>query len=422
MAYIMIKGSDYPRYGSLLRGFGAQFSLGLDQYPKDLITATDVMTNHKFDPKYFKNREAHKKAQAKHKPEPKSDDKGPKEASFAQTEADCHACGKTGHIARDCKNKPASYKDWYVNKAMRSMKKSMAQTPMASLQESDDPNESETDDDESVRSTTSSRRRSGTPARSTQRTQYRNKWSAFQQECEACECDWIDETGISHKQTHEAQPNLKNVIILDTGSTIEGTFMNPDLVHNIKPSKRPIGMQTNAGTKRLSVISQVPGFGSVWYNPTNMANIFGFSAIKDKVKSIKYNSAVKDAFIVTNGNNEIVKFTRTKEGLYAYKPTDKYIKKVACLKGSLPPTSCDIHRDSQWPHDTRVSFMISSVRENMLGYTPQQLKGAKAARKLYRTIGSPTVENYKSILKQNLIEECPVWCSGQTLACSKARW
>jgi len=45
MACLMMKGSDYPRCGSLLRGFGSQFSLGNDQCPKDLITATDIMSN-----------------------------------------------------------------------------------------------------------------------------------------------------------------------------------------------------------------------------------------------------------------------------------------------------------------------------------------------------------------------------------------
>jgi len=33
MAYLMMKGHDYPRYGSLLRGFGAQFL----QYPKGYL-------------------------------------------------------------------------------------------------------------------------------------------------------------------------------------------------------------------------------------------------------------------------------------------------------------------------------------------------------------------------------------------------
>jgi len=43
-----------------------------------------------------------------------------------------------------------------------------------------------------------------------------------------------------------------------------------------------------------------------------------------------------------------------------------------------------------------------------MGCTPRQLKDAKAARKLYRAIGSPSLENMKMILKQNLIEDCTV--------------
>jgi len=75
-------------------------------------------------------------------------------------------------------------------------------------------------------------------------------------------------------------------------------------------------MQTNAGTKRLNIAAKVSGFGEVWYDPTNMANIFGFSAMKDKVKHIQHDSDVGDAFIDTHKNDDTVKFPRTKEGLH----------------------------------------------------------------------------------------------------------
>jgi len=93
--------------------------------------------------------------------------------------------------------------------------------------------------------------------------------------------------------------------------------------------------------------------------------------------------------------------------LYAYKPTGKYIEQIAYLKGSLPPEGSERHWKSQWPSNRQVSA-ISSVKENMMGYMPCQLKDAKAARKLYRPIGSPSLENMKMILKQNLIEDCTV--------------
>jgi len=44
---------------------------------------------------------------------------------------------------------------------------------------------------------------------------------------------------------------------------------------------------------------------------------------------------------------------------------------------------------------------MSSAKENMIGYTPRQLKDAKAARKLYRVIRSPSLENMKMILNVN---------------------
>jgi len=237
---------------------------------------------------------------------------------------------------------------------MTAMKKSMAQAELPHLSEPGGDNESDSDNESvgsqaSNRSTTSHSGRSGTPARGamrrTRRTQYRSKWSAFRQECK---WEWADETGIHHKLTSELLPNLQDLIILDTGSTIEGTFMNPDLVHDIRPSRRPIGMQTNAGTKRLNIAAKVPGFGEVWYNCTNMANtVFGFLAMKDKVKHVQYDSDVEDAIIVTHKNGDTVKFPGTKEGLYASKPTGKYTEQIACLKGLLPPEGSERHWKSQ---------------------------------------------------------------------------
>ena len=53
------------------------------------------------------------------------------------------------------------------------------------------------------------------------------------------------------KQATKPSP-LRNEIILDTGSTQLATFMNPDLVTDIKKSKFPLIMNTNAGLKVLN--------------------------------------------------------------------------------------------------------------------------------------------------------------------------
>jgi hypothetical protein len=53
MAYLLLRGSDQSKYGSLMRGFVSQFSLGNDQYPKTITMVTDVLSNHRSDQEQY---------------------------------------------------------------------------------------------------------------------------------------------------------------------------------------------------------------------------------------------------------------------------------------------------------------------------------------------------------------------------------
>ena len=52
MAYLLLKGSDQSKYGSLYSGLSSQFALGNNQYPKTIQAATDILSSHKFDASY----------------------------------------------------------------------------------------------------------------------------------------------------------------------------------------------------------------------------------------------------------------------------------------------------------------------------------------------------------------------------------
>ena len=82
--------------------------------------------------------------------------------------------------------------------------------------------------------------------------------------------------------------------------------MNSDLVTDIRASKKPLGMKTNAGSKQLTLEGDVKGFGKTWFDPNQMANIFGFSHMADKYH-ITYNNKIEDTFNV-HTENGIVKF------------------------------------------------------------------------------------------------------------------
>jgi hypothetical protein len=147
----------------------------------------------------------------------------------------------------------------------------------------------------------------------------------------------------------------------------------------------------------MSLEGQVKKFGRVYYDPTQMANIFGFAKLVDKYR-ISYDSDVEDTFSV-HTEDGVVKFTRSDEGLYVYKPTSDFLKEVAGTKGMQPPANFQAQE---------VSMMVSTVKENLMGYTKRQIEDAKRARRLYHIVGCPTVENFKHILRQNIIKNCPV--------------
>jgi hypothetical protein len=214
-------------------------------------------------------------------------------------------------------------------------------------------------------------------------------------------------SGFQFQQDDLKQPStslfehLKDVILLDTGSTLlKATFMNPNLVTNIQATRTPVSMTTNAGTKKIELEATIPGFGSTWYDPKQIANIYGFSHMADKHR-ITYNSDKEDAFVV-HSHSGIIKFKRTPDGLYVYKPSATFKKKVATLKTKTPLTE--------------TTQMVTMVKENSKGYTQRQFENAKRARRLCHIVGCPTVKNYKHILRQNIIKNCPVTAEDVNIA------
>jgi hypothetical protein len=95
MAYLLIRGCDQSKYGSLTKGFILQYSLGNDQYPKTIQVATDVLSNHKLDAKFYENRKKNFE-----RPGKQQDGETPGATSFAQQKKKdvvCYICGEPGH-------------------------------------------------------------------------------------------------------------------------------------------------------------------------------------------------------------------------------------------------------------------------------------------------------------------------------------
>ena len=120
MAYLYMENCDHDRYGSLVGGLDTQYSLDHDQYPKTLLDAHNVISNHKYDPNY-KDKKKRKEKPNKEKLK-KDDDKSDREkkltfANFSGKKDVCYCCGK-GHKLPDCPEKHRVPKDqWVINKS-----------------------------------------------------------------------------------------------------------------------------------------------------------------------------------------------------------------------------------------------------------------------------------------------------------------
>jgi hypothetical protein len=99
---LSIRNSDQDKYDSLSNGLVLQFSMQNNQYPKTCMTATYILSNHRFD-----NREKSNKKKWSNKPKNNEDDKSSDKTtnetnatSFVQGGKDktCYCCGKIGTL------------------------------------------------------------------------------------------------------------------------------------------------------------------------------------------------------------------------------------------------------------------------------------------------------------------------------------
>jgi hypothetical protein len=127
---------------------------------------------------------------------------------------------------------------------------------------------------------------------------------------------------------------LKDELMHDTGSTIPLTVANPNLVTNIRVSKQPLVMATNAGTKKLDLEADIEGFGTAWYHEDQLANILA-KKHRIQVDNLYPCNNEENAFKVhiDTGNKE---FRIANEGLCTHKPSEKYLKPGAEQKNIAP--------------------------------------------------------------------------------------
>jgi hypothetical protein len=348
LAYLYLDNADKAKYGSILTGLNTQQSLGNNQYPKSVTEANNVLSNHRFD--VTSKTSGKTKAQGDGNKNKDSNDDGKDDEevnlSFAQLEGKCYCCGKAGHKSPSCRDKNKPKEEWAINKAQQSH----AQATRAS-------------DASTVASVTAPTSQVSTPARS---------------ESSGSQTGWAG--AHIQLQFHQQAFQMRDWILLDNQSSVT-VFCNKDMVNNVRESvDGNMQLATNGGTLVTTQKADLPQWGVVWYNEKAITNIFSYAEMADKYR-ITYDSDKEDAFVV-HMPDKTVRFERIGLNLYVYKPPMNKTK-------------------------NRVQ-LLNTVEENKSYYTQRQFERAKRARDLYHALGTPSIKDFKAMLRMNTVIGNPV--------------
>lgn len=337
VAYYYMRNSDQSKYGSLLYNLQQQYSLGNDQYPKTVTSANQVLSNHRFDRPGVKNKYPNESIETP-------------SLSFSQLEGKCYCCGKGGHKSPQCRHKSKPKEEWAINVARKKKSHDNVQAHVTSAQM----NERAVAEKESQRA-----------------------WMGF------------------HSQFFQGI-DMKGVILLDNQSTTD-IFCNKTLLENIRTDQNMLTLCTNGGQLTTNMKGDVPGYGTVWYHPKALTNIFSFSNVS-KQHAIVFDQ-VKDTFTVGKAPGKTAIFKNNGHGLYYFQPSYHKRNNDQLVYH---------HQNDEQVKQSHLQGSLDSVEENKLWFTPRQVELAKKARTLYHALGTPSLKDFKAIVTMNGVRNLPI--------------
>ena len=109
----------------------------------------------------------------------------------------------------------------------------------------------------------------------------------------------------------------KTWILLDSQSTVD-IFCNPQLLKNIRRTPKGMRVHCNARSRLTNLVGDLPGYGTVWYDPKAIANILSLWRVRDHYH-ITYDSSHRK-FIITKPSGKEFAFHES-EGVLLYLDT-----------------------------------------------------------------------------------------------------
>jgi hypothetical protein len=167
-------------------------------------------------------------------------------------------------------------------------------------------------------------------------------------------------------------------ILLDNQSTID-IFVNEALIKNIRQVKSGVYIISTGGISYTEFVGDLPGYGTVWYDPEGIANILSLSREIDKGYAVTYDSTKDNTFHMTKTDGSTRTFRKSSTGLFFFDTDDK-----------------------------NNAVLVNTVADNQYKYSTTSYSKALLARKLQRIIGRPSTQEFVKILNSNSLPNSPV--------------
>ena len=174
-------------------------------------------------------------------------------------------------------------------------------------------------------------------------------------------------------------------ILLDNQSTVD-VFCNKILLTNVLEHSKTMDIHCNAGVTSTNLINELRGYGTVWYNPTGIANILSLAKATERGYHVTFDSSEGNAFHLqkADGTNMRV-FKQSPKGLYYIDTKEERI--------------------DNGQYDVNL---VNTVADNSIKYSQRDYSRAQLLRKVQKIIGQPSSRTFLSIVDKHLLPNCPV--------------
>ncbi len=188
-------------------------------------------------------------------------------------------------------------------------------------------------------------------------------------------------------------------VYLDGGSTVTA-FKSKQYLSNICTIDKCVKINCNSGVLRTN---QARDYGSmnVWFIPQGIVNIFSMNKLEKKYR-------------IMNNNWQNNYMVHTLQGEVRFYKDINGLPFIDLGKSSEDAAAMLVQTGSE----DGGNALVQMVHQNYKGYTKKEILQGKEARWAMGIIGNPREQDFKGMVRGNMIHNCPVTTKVITNACA----